>query len=186
MGAGFALIPIPRRRVPLDRFVLHDLLIGEFIAAMKRETIRKKDQNPVQIVSLGACLAARLLRASAPAAPHAVPPSRILGEETLAKVSRYVEKHLGERLSPSALAKEARLSPGHFRRLFKETLKMTPEQYILGIRLVRAKGLIQAGKQTIAEIAQATGFSDHSHLTVQFKRHFGVAPRSYFPAKRLR
>ena len=55
MGAGFALIPIPRRRVPLDRFVLHDLLIGELIAAMKREPIRKKVQNPVRIGCLGAC-----------------------------------------------------------------------------------------------------------------------------------
>jgi transcriptional regulator GlxA family with amidase domain len=86
----------------------------------------------------------------APGAPDVVPPSQILGEETLGKFSRYVERHLGEDLSSAALAKEARLSPGHFCRLFKETLKMTPKQYILRSRLLRSKGLTGAGKQMIA------------------------------------
>ncbi|HBZ55962.1 MAG TPA: AraC family transcriptional regulator, partial [Syntrophobacteraceae bacterium] len=42
----------------------------------------------------------------------------------------------------------------------------------------RARGMLSQGRP-IAEVAQATGFSDQSHLTRHFKRILGVTPGQY-------
>jgi AraC family transcriptional regulator len=41
-----------------------------------------------------------------------------------------------------------------------------------------ARSLLSAGsgQRSLAEVASAVGFADQSHLTRQFKRHFGVTP----------
>ena len=109
---------------------------------------------------------------------------RQLGLETMQRVTSFVKVNLGEKISLAALAREARLSPGHFSVLFKATLGMTPEQYILRSRLLRAKGLIEGGAFTVGQVAYMTGFSDHSHLSVQFKRLFGVPPKLCLPRVR--
>ncbi|WP_425506193.1 helix-turn-helix domain-containing protein [Termitidicoccus mucosus] len=43
------------------------------------------------------------------------------------------------------------------------------------------RGSLKTGSYTVNQVAYMTGFSDHSHLTAQFKRQFGVPPRAYLP-----
>ena len=168
----------------LQELTLHDPLIAGLTAAMQGHCDARERQHAGQVGALGHCLAARMLRGMAIRRAGAVKIQRQLGADTLKRVADYVEANLGERISLAALAREARLSPGHFSVLFKATTGLTPEQYVLRSRLIRAKEIIMTGAYTVGQVAHMTGFSDHSHLSVQFRRLFGTPPKNYLPPLR--
>jgi AraC family transcriptional regulator len=68
------------------------------------------------------------------------------------------------------------LSPAHFARAFKESMGRAPHQYLLALRLVRARRLVETTHATLSDIAQRTGFADQAHFTRLFKRAFGATP----------
>jgi transcriptional regulator GlxA family with amidase domain len=70
----------------------------------------------------------------------------------------------------------------HLRDLFvafRRELRMTPVQYVIAQRLQRSRWLLQNTTQDIGEIALATGFASHSHLTTTFKKHSGLTPSEF-------
>jgi transcriptional regulator GlxA family with amidase domain len=78
-----------------------------------------------------------------------------------------------DRAEPSAqedvpllrLAREAHLSPFHFARLFRRTVGLPPQQFVLQLRIQRAIGLLKAGTISLAQIAAQCGFHDQPHFT---------------------
>jgi AraC family transcriptional regulator len=168
----------------LKELTLFDPLIAGLTLAMQRYCSVPDRQHAGHVGALGHCLAARMLHGMELRRAGAAKIQRRLGAGTLKRVVDYVEANLGERISLAALAHEARLSPGHFSVLFKATVGMTPEQYILRSRLIRAKAIIMTGAYTVGEVAHMTGFSDHSHLSVQFRRLFGSPPKNWLPPLR--
>lgn len=69
------------------------------------------------------------------------------------------------------------MSPYHFARTFKHVTGVAPHQYVLKVRLERAKSLLLRGNLSIAEVAHKVGFFDQSHFTRYFKRLVGVTPQ---------
>ncbi len=99
-----------------------------------------------------------------------------LSPERLRWVRDFIETHLDEDLSLTALADFACLSPYHFSRSFKEASGLGPQRYVMQRRLERAKTLMRRTNQPLAQIAQEAGFTDQSHLTSLFRREMGVTP----------
>lgn len=94
-------------------------------------------------------------------------------------IDRYIEANLEDPLRLEKLAQLAGISRYHFLRSFKTATGLTPLQYILVKRVERARQMLKDSKESIAEVAYATGFSSQSHLNRTFKRHFGLTPGAY-------
>ena len=105
--------------------------------------------------------------------------SGTLSPQARAKVYRYIDDHLASDIGLDDLARLVDCSPQHFQRLFKKTFDASPYQFVLALRIDRAKALIRRGKLSIAEVATACGFSDQSHFSTSFSRRVGVAPSRY-------
>src|SRR5207245_1891728 len=81
-----------------------------------------------------------------------------------------IDARLDARLTVDMLAREVGLSPAHFARAFKETIGQAPHQYLLWLRLERARRLLELCGADLSDIAQRTGFADQAHFTRLFQR----------------
>lgn len=95
------------------------------------------------------------------------------------RVLDYIHAYLGERISISALAREAGLSEAHFTRLFRATFGEPPHRLLLRWRLERAARLIRFEKLSFADAAVAAGFYDQAHMINAARRHFGSTPATW-------
>lgn len=92
------------------------------------------------------------------------------------RICEHIESHLDEKISLSALAAMAGLSPQHFARTFRQSVGMPPHSYLLRRRVERVELMLRDTQLPLSEIAAATGFSDQSHLARHFHRLTGVSP----------
>jgi AraC-like DNA-binding protein len=92
---------------------------------------------------------------------------------------RMIDRHPETELTLTSLAKEARLSPYHFLRVFERLTGLTPHQYVLRARLREAALRLKLESSNIIDIALGCGFGDVSNFNRAFRTEFGLSPRSY-------
>jgi transcriptional regulator of acetoin/glycerol metabolism len=93
------------------------------------------------------------------------------------RVCDYIEGHFDEKIRLDGLAALAGLSTDHFARAFHQSVGVPPHTYLLRRRLEHVEQMLRDTHAPLSEIAQATGFSDQSHLARHFRRWAGVTPR---------
>ena len=91
----------------------------------------------------------------------------------------YILEHYDEDITIEDLANLCKLSPTHFRRLFKSALLCSPISYQLYIRLEKSKDLLHDVSLNISEIASMVGFHSANYFTRFFKERTGVTPMEY-------
>ncbi len=96
--------------------------------------------------------------------------------ERLASTLEFLESHYADAVTPGALARLAGLSPVRFARLIKRIFRITPNQLITQTRLAAAARLLVDSDQSVADIACACGFYDHSALSRAFRSASSLTP----------
>lgn len=96
--------------------------------------------------------------------------------ERLNTVLHYIEKNYSEHITNGQLAEKVHLSEDRFNHLFKESMGMSPINYINDIRLKKAYNLLKQNNNTISEVAVAVGFKDFNHFGRLFRRKYGMPP----------
>ncbi len=71
------------------------------------------------------------------------------------------------------------VSYSKFRKTFAEKTGASPNQYLLELRLQRAKELLKTTTLQIKEIATQTGFDSAYYFSKFFKKRNGTSPKSY-------
>src|SRR5262249_45446330 len=102
-----------------------------------------------------------------------------LTTRALRRVREHIDAHLTENITLEALAEIAGLSRCHFARAFKQSVGTAPHAYLLQRRLERAQQLLNETELSLCQVALESGFSDQSHFSSCFRRHFGESPRSF-------
>ena len=77
------------------------------------------------------------------------------------------------------VARECRLSVGHFSRAFRRTLGVAPHNWLIEQRIVLSKEKLRDDRLSLTDVAAECGFSDQSHLTRVFRQTFGVTPGAW-------
>ncbi|WP_459210890.1 AraC family transcriptional regulator [Aquimarina rhabdastrellae] len=98
--------------------------------------------------------------------------------KTLNKVEEYLHDNYTKKIELKELAEIAELSPYHLNRMFAKANGIPPHQYLINLRLNKARKLLKRMK-TSTEIAYEVGFYDQSHFIRNFKLFLGITPKQY-------
>ena len=96
--------------------------------------------------------------------------------ERLNTVLDYIQNNYREQISNQELAEVIHLSEDRFNHLFKESMGMSPLQYMNELRLKKAMSLLKKREYSIAEISGQVGFTDYNHFGRQFRKYYGCSP----------
>ena len=95
----------------------------------------------------------------------------------IGRLDAYIVEHLARRITVIELAQVACLSPSHFHAQFKDSVGLTPHQYLLQTRLDRAARMLRESNLPLVRIAEECGFSSQSALTTAMRRYMGLTPK---------
>lgn len=79
----------------------------------------------------------------------------------------------------SELAALCGMSEVYFRRIFRALHGKGPKEYMIGMRIERARQLLSDGGFSVREVAALCGYFEETHFSREFKRHVGCAPSNF-------
>ena len=108
-----------------------------------------------------------------------------VGSEAIAAVERarvFIDRELAssgdERLTLHRIAREARMSPHHLQRRFKEVVGLTPAQYCRARRTAMLKGELKRG-ETVSRATYGAGYGSSSRVYETADAQLGMTPATY-------
>jgi len=110
---------------------------------------------------------------SRPALPKEKRPDRV-GE-----AKRFFRAHYAEPVGVEDAAKAVSLSPSYFSRLFRAASGLSPYEYLLGVRLEKAKEMLLETQAPVSEVAYRTGFGSDANFIAFFRRETGLSPLKF-------
>ena len=72
------------------------------------------------------------------------------------------------------------ISRAQLHRKMKEITGISAGEFIRNLRMEQAARLIGKGNVNITQVAYAVGFSNQTHFSTAFKKHYGMTPKEYF------
>ncbi|MEQ8239216.1 MAG: AraC family transcriptional regulator, partial [Cyclobacteriaceae bacterium] len=108
-------------------------------------------------------------------------PNDVFNDTRIGTVIKYIKENLTNRdISVDQLAQKACMSTSHFHKQFKNTLGVSPIDYINGEKIKFSKKLIKEDKNIrISEVAYKAGFNNASYFNRQFKKMELMTPHQF-------
>ncbi len=102
-----------------------------------------------------------------------------LVDRRLRRAIEYIHANYHQEIVLSEIADAAFLSEYHFAHLFKKITGLTPNNYLIAVRLEQAKKLLAETDESIANVSLAVGYTSQSHFTKVFRNFTGLTPAKY-------
>lgn len=163
----------------VERYTRRDNVISSVGMALLGELESEGLSGRLYAESLGNVLAVHLLRYYSVSTPQPVAFTGGLSAKKLRDVTEFIDDNYNRDLKLAELAQVAGMSSFHFAREFKRTTGTTPHQYLIKLRVERAKALLARKDLPLIEVGLQTGFSHQSHFTRLFRRVTGTTPNAY-------
>lgn len=151
----------------------NDGSILQLFAATITDLMSNAERTPFSAAASVPMLVAALLEAPADAEANGKPTSSILRAQT------HINEHLSETIDFEALAQKVGLTYRSFRYLFTKESGLSPLQYQLERRLVRAKNLLASSDMPVRDIAETLGFNSTWYFAHFFQKHAKTSPAAY-------
>jgi transcriptional regulator GlxA family with amidase domain len=94
-------------------------------------------------------------------------------------IQGYIALNMHSKIRVMDLVRVVRFSPRRFDRVFKKTFDCTPHQYIVRMRIARARKLLLGTDDSLSKIAAECGFGNQSHLSNLFRKTMGQSPGTW-------
>jgi AraC family transcriptional regulator len=106
-------------------------------------------------------------------------PKGKLSSGQIKTVTEFTKANIHNEVSLAAMASTVHLSAFHFARLFKDTVGLSPHQFVLQMKIDQAKKLLRQKQESITDVAYALNFTDQAHFCNTFKKIAGISPRQF-------
>ena len=96
----------------------------------------------------------------------------------LVQAKLFIDTHYAKPIDLDNIADEAYSSKFHFIRQFKSIYRKTPHQYLISVRMEKAKELLKDALP-VSDVCYAVGFESLSSFSGLFKRLHSLTPLAY-------
>lgn len=158
---------------------LEDRRIISLVEAVEAEQANGFPSGRIFLDSVARALAAALMQVRGNMRRPLKPGAAALSSLQLRKVTERIHEHIDQSLSVADLAEIAGLSTAYFSEAFHKSTGCPPHQFLLRVRIERAKELLRTSDKTIIEIAFACGFQSSQQLAKVFQRLLKTTPSNY-------
>lgn len=94
------------------------------------------------------------------------------------RVMQYIHKNYAEKLSLDFLASRFYIDKSYMCELFKKITGISPIQYLIRCRIMKAKELLLRG-YSVDDVCGMAGFNNLTHFSHSFKQHTGKSPKQF-------
>ena len=91
----------------------------------------------------------------------------------------YIDCHYTERIKINELADYIGVNRSYLTSSFKKSIGCSPQEYLVNLRMEKAKSLLRKTDMPINSIANAVGYADQLAFSKIFKQRYGVSPKTY-------
>lgn len=110
-----------------------------------------------------------------PDAPHPAGAEKI----NLAAIKTYIDQHYDRDIKLSFFAERYFLSKEYLSKLFKEAFGYNIYEYVLRVRMEKAREMLADPALRVAVIAEHLGYRDQNYFSRAFKTYYGISPTEY-------
>ncbi|MBR3769338.1 MAG: AraC family transcriptional regulator [Lachnospiraceae bacterium] len=103
----------------------------------------------------------------------------IPGAEQVKRLMIYIAEHYNEKIRINEVAHEMGINRCYLSSAFKRLTGCSPTEYLIQVRMEKAKSLLTKTNYSISRIASEVGYSDQLAFSRMFKRRFGESPKKY-------
>ncbi|MEA5003659.1 MAG: AraC family transcriptional regulator [Christensenella sp.] len=100
-------------------------------------------------------------------------------KQNLQNIKEYLDQHYQEKISLDMLADLFYVNKFYLTRVFKEQFGLSVNNYLLHVRINRAKQFLRFTTSSIEEISHACGMTDANYFSRIFKRLEGISPGEF-------
>lgn len=102
--------------------------------------------------------------------------------QRIVRAKLFIDQHFAEAIDLENIADQAHFSKFHFIRLFKSIYGRTPNNYLVQVRIEKAKKLLTEGN-SIADASLQVGFDSPTSFAGLFKKLTGQSPSAFRKAQ---
>ncbi|WP_167606193.1 AraC family transcriptional regulator [Maribellus sediminis] len=99
--------------------------------------------------------------------------------KVIEEVRFYMRQHLNQEINLEELVEKRNIGYSYFRRMFRKFTGVSPGQYHLQLRIMRAKEMLVSTDKSIKEISLELGFQTIHYFSLIFKKKVGVTPSEF-------
>jgi AraC-like DNA-binding protein len=103
-------------------------------------------------------------------------------KEVLSKIEKarlIIREKINSPLLPEEIAASLNMSYTWFRRIFRQYTGMAPAQYIMQLKIQKAKEMLSVTTMPVKEIALELGYESIDYFSTQFKKQTGQTPTQF-------
>jgi AraC family transcriptional regulator len=161
------------------RWKMTDARLSSLLAAVNSERVAGFPSGRLFLDSVEQALAAALVNGYAVRHRPVRTYRGGLSPAHLRRVKELVHAKMEDELSLGELAQSVGLSTAHFSEMFRKSTGETPHQFVLRLRVERAKEMLRSAESRVLDVAIACGFKTQQHFARVFRQLCGSTPTEY-------
>lgn len=91
----------------------------------------------------------------------------------------FIETNFHKDIRIAQVAENLRLDRSYFTHLFTDHMNLSPQQYLIQVRMQHAQILLEQSDYSVSHVAAQVGYPDSANFSRIFRRYVGVSPSSF-------
>lgn len=104
---------------------------------------------------------------------------KLRNSQPIRLAKEFMKENLSKQITVEDVATSVNLSYTYFSGLFKNETGITVSQFLLNIRIEKAKKYLKETTMNLSEISDCVGYSDSKHFSKLFKKATGISFKEY-------